>query len=183
MSFMLPIFTAIGSKAAVVSTGMSVAGSLIKGESQAQAYNYNAGIAAQNAQIAREQGEAAVQAQQRNAARRIGTMIANYGASGVQVDSGSPLDVLADSAAMATLDSLTIRYNYALKAAGFENQAALDRAAAKSSRTSGYFNAIGAGLSGYAGMKSMGFGAGSTSIPAFGNAGGADTMSAVSNLA
>ena len=168
---------------AIAAIAAKAIGSIVQGESQAQAYNYNAGIAAQNAQIARAQGEAAVQAQQRNAARRIGTMIANYGASGVQTDAGSPLDVLADSAAMATLDSLTIRYNYALKAAGFESQAALDRNAAKSARTSGYFNAIGAGLSGYAGMKSMGFGAGSTSIPAFGNAGGADTMSAVSNLA
>lgn len=116
-------------------------GSLVRGESQAVGYEYRAAIARQNAVIAQQQGVAAVEAQQRMAARRIGSMVANYGASGVQTDAGSPLDVLADSAAMATLDKLTLEYNYKLRAMGFEQQAATDLMGAKAARTSGYINA------------------------------------------
>lgn len=133
----------------VAAAGTQAVGSLIQGESQAQASEFNAAIARQNAQIAQQQGAAAVQAQQRDAARRIGSMVANYGASGVQVDSGSPVDVLADSAAMATLDRLTLQYNYALKAAGFENQAKVDDMNATTSRTSGLFGAASAGMKAY----------------------------------
>lgn len=124
-------------------------GSLIQGESQAQSSEYNAAIARQNAVIAQQQGEAASQAQQRDSARQIGRMKAAYGASGVQLDSGSPLDVLADSAAMATLDNLTVKYNYALKAAGLQSQAAIDDMQAGTSRTSGVLGAGASALKGY----------------------------------
>lgn len=132
---------AAGSSLLSTSTALSAAGALLQGESQAQSAEYNAAIAKQNATIAQQQGVAAAQAQQRDAARKIGAMVANYGASGVQSDSGSPLDVLADSAAMATLDNLTIKYNYALRSAGFESQATLGNMQAQSARTSALFNA------------------------------------------
>lgn len=116
-------------------------GSLYEGEAAAQAQEYNASIARRNADIAQQQSAAAVQAQQRSASRAMGAIKANYGASGVQMDGGSPLDVLADSVTMATLDKLTIEYNYALKAQGLQQQANLSEMAAKTARTSSYFNA------------------------------------------
>lgn len=119
-------------------------GSLYEGEASAQSQEYNASIARQNAVIAQQQGAAAVQAQQRNAARAIGSVTANYGASGVRMDSGSPLDVLADSVAMATLDKLTIEYNYALRAQGYQQQANLNQMGAETARTSSYFKAAAA---------------------------------------
>lgn len=116
-------------------------GQLVAGQGQAMAQEYNASIARQNAVIAKQQGEAAAEAQSRNAQRTIGSAIAAYGASGVQGGDGSPVDVLADSARMASLDNLTIKYNYALKAQGYNNQASLDDAAAGYARTSSYLKA------------------------------------------
>lgn len=116
-------------------------GSIYAGQASGAAADFNADIALQNAAIARQQSAAAVQAQQRDSQRQIGHMTAQYGASGVQSDSGSPLDVLAESARMATLDSLTLKYNYDLRALGAESQAMLGRMEAKTARTSGYINA------------------------------------------
>jgi hypothetical protein len=122
---------------------MSFFGKLIEGENKAIAYEYNAKVAQQNAEISRQQGVAAVEAQQRQAARAIGSAMAAYGASGVQMDVGSPVDVLVDSARMAELDKLTTQYNYALRAIGYEAQGKLDLLGAKSARTSALFQAFG----------------------------------------
>ena len=120
---------------------LSSMGSLAKGEANAQAAEYNQAIAKQNADIANQQGEAAMQSQQRSAARTMGAMRANYGASGVQSDSGSAMDVWADSARMATLDMLTIKYNSDLKAQGFTQQSKIMGMAADNARTASYYEA------------------------------------------
>lgn len=136
----------------------------------AAAATFNAQIAEQNAAIQREQEKTAVEAQQRTAARVMGSIVAGYGASGVQSDNGSPMDVLADSARTAELDKLTIQYNYELKARDYENQAALDRmnaangmaasttyaSSAGNYSTAGTLNAVGAGLTGLANIMRMG---------------------------
>lgn len=128
---------------------MRAVGSLLEGESKAHAADYNAQVAIQNSRLAAAQGQAAVEAQQRDAARKIGAAVANYGASGVQVDSGSPLDVLADSARMSELDRLTIQYNASLKAMGYDLQARMSQLESRSARTSAVLNAVGAGVQGY----------------------------------
>lgn len=122
---------------------MSFFGKLIEGENKAIAYEYNAKVARQNAVIARQQGVAAVEAQQRQAARAIGSAMASYGASGVQMDVGSPVDVLVDSARMAELDKLTTRYNYELKARGYEADSKLNLMEGRAARTSSLFGALG----------------------------------------
>ena len=137
-------------------------GSILQGEGAATAAEYNATIARQNAAIAAQQGEAAAQAQGRNAERHIGSMVAAYGASGVEGSSGSAMDVLADSARMSTLDNLTLKYNYALKGLGYENAAKLDDTNAAYSRTAGLLGAAGAGASNYS--KYAGWGSESTPI-------------------
>lgn len=141
----------------VVSTVMSVAGSAIQGSAQAGAARYNAQIASQNAAIAEQQGEAAVQAVDRNARRKIGSMIANFGASGIDQTTGSATDVLADSVRMATLDKLTTKYNYALRAQGYRNQSSLDNANANNAETAMVFN-MGAKAAGSWGSKIPTFG-------------------------
>ena len=125
-------------------------GSLLAGQAQAAAYEAKARLAQVNANIARQQGAAAADSQRRIAARQMGSMVANYGASGVQTDSGSPVDVLADSAAMATLDNLTIKYNAELKALGYQVESSMDLASAENARTSAVLNAAASGLSAYA---------------------------------
>ena len=134
---------------AAVGATVNAVGAIRQGQAAGAAADYNAKIASQNAQIADAQGEAAAQAQQRDAQRRMGAAVAAYGASGVQMSDGSPADVLADSARMAELDKLTTKYNYKLRALGHSNQAALDSASASNYRSSGYVSAAGSLLSGY----------------------------------
>lgn len=126
---------------AVASAAMSAAGAEQQGESTAAAARYNAQIAEQNATVATQQGVAAGEAQDRAARMKIGSMVANYGASGVDGTSGSPMDVLAESARMAALDNLTTKYNYALRARGYKNQAGLEEANAKNALIAGDINA------------------------------------------
>lgn len=132
-----------------VAAGAQVVGALTQSSAQAGAARYNAQVAQQNAAIALDQGNAAAAAQNREARRKIGAAIASYGASGVDGSSGSPMDVLADSVRAATLDNLTVQYNYKLKALGYENQATLDKASAKNYETAGVLNAVGSAAKGF----------------------------------
>lgn len=97
-----------------------------QGEAQAQAAEYNRNIDLQNAVYARFQGQQAADAQARSAAQTIATGRMGYAASGVTLDSGSAMDVLADSTRMATLDNLNLKFNAELQAKSYEAQASLE---------------------------------------------------------
>jgi len=105
-----------------------------QGEAQAQAAEYNRDVNLTNAVYARFQGEQAAEAQSRSAARTIASGRMSYAASGVTMDSGSAMDVLADSTRMATLDNLNIKFNAEMQAKSFEAQAALEDQNARNSR-------------------------------------------------
>ena len=149
----------------IASAAISAAGAIKMSQAQATAARYNAQVNEQNAQIAEAQGAAAAEAQSREAQRRIGAAVAQYGAAGVDLSTGSPADVLAESVRNATLDNLTLKYNYKLRALGFRNQANLDYMSADASRQAGYFSAAGA-LVGGAAKVYGGYGGGSS--PTFG---------------
>ena len=137
---------------------VSAVGAIRKGQAEAGAANYNAAIMRQNADVAMSQSDAADQMLSRRAEGVQGAAIAAYGASGVTSDSGSAVDVLASSARNASLDQLTSRYNYKLKALGFLDQAGLDSANAQNSMQAGYLNATSSILRGASSMYSMGGG-------------------------
>lgn len=124
----------------VASTAFSVYGAIQSANAEASAAKYNAKVADQNANIARQQAAADEDRQRRIAAKTMGGIRANYGASGVTLE-GSPLDVIEESAANAKLDELNIRYNGELQAMGFQNTANLDRSRAANAKTSGYLTA------------------------------------------
>lgn len=136
---------------------MSFFGNIIQGQGQKLAADYNATIARQNAEIATQQGVAASEAQQRDAARKIGAATAAYGASGVSGDSASATDVLAESARNATLDNLTLKYNYALKSQGLRNQAQLSETEGEYASTASILNAASGGMKDYETAKGMGW--------------------------
>lgn len=144
----------------VAATAVSAVGAVRASQAQAAAANYNAQLAEQNAQVATAQGAAAAEAHDRDTRRKIGSAIASYGASGVQVDTGSPTDVLADSARAASLDNLTIKYNAKLRAMGLQAQAELSRTNADNSLQAGQINATSAVLSG----ASKAYGTGGVSL-------------------
>lgn len=163
---------------AVASTIMTAVGAIHQAQAQAGAAEYNAQIAQQNSQIADAQSAAASDAQQRDSQRKIGAAMAAYGASGVQMSEGSPADVLAESARMATLDNLTLKYNYKLRGLGYQNQAALDYSNASNYRMAGQLGATAAllgGASKAAGYMTFGTpGGGGVNDGSWGRGGGAD---------
>ena len=122
---------------------ITAVGAIKQGAAAETAGEYNAAISTQNAGIAQQQGEIAVQQQQREGAQRIGSATAQYGASGLDVGQGSPLDVLRSSAEQSSLDASTIKYNYALKGMGYAQTAASELMAGETAKTSSYYTAAG----------------------------------------
>lgn len=152
----------IGTIASVVGTGMSVFGALQSGKAASQSAKYNAAVATNNQEIANQNARYAAQEGEVNAARKqqetrakIGGVLAEQGASGVDVNSGSAVDTRASASEVGAEDALTIRSNAARQAYGYQTQATnygaeaeLDKSKAKSSATSGYINAGSTFLSG-----------------------------------
>ena len=147
---------------------VSAVGAIKQGQAQAAAANYNAELAQQNANSITQQGQAASEAQQHDTMRKMGAAVAAYGASGVEGDTGSPTDVLADNVRTATLNNLTLQYDYKLKALGFQDKVGLDQANASNSISGSYLSAAGSLLNGGSKAASMGglkFGGGGDGTP------------------
>jgi hypothetical protein len=130
-----------------VSTGIGIVGHLAQGSAEGKAADYNATIARRNEQIAIEQGNLDAENQRRKAIMTMGAARSLYGASGVTGE-GSPIDVLANSAANAEIDNQTIKYKARLRALGYQDTADLDSASASAARSNGYSDAIGTLLGG-----------------------------------
>lgn len=138
---------------AAVGTVVSAVGAIQQGQAQASADKYNASVADQNSVAVQQQAQSAALIQQEQAKKSIGAATAGYGASGVTMD-GSPMDVLANSASVAERDRQTIMYKGQLQAAGYQDQADLDRASATNSLNQSYMKATGILVSG--GAKAYG---------------------------
>lgn len=151
--------------ATVAAAAISAVGAVRSAQAQSAAADYNSKVASLNAQAATQQGEAAAEAQQRDSQRRIGTALASYGASGVETDTGSPADVLSQSARDATLDNLTIKYNAKMRAMGYQMQSSLDSANASNSASAGVLSGTAALLSGGSSAYRMYSGGGATGTP------------------
>lgn len=119
----------LGQTLATVGGLTGALGAYQNGQAQSQAANYNAAAAASEA-ASRER------AQREEAERRRGSIVAQLGKSGATV-AGTPLMVLAESAANAEIDALNTRYGGAM-------QQSLYGATGRNARRAG---AIGAGAS------------------------------------
>lgn len=124
-------WAAIGTAASVAGGAVGATGALAKGSSDKAMYGYQAGvallnqnIAKQNAAYTRDVGENAAFISGRKTQATIGTEKVDQSASGLDVNSGSALDVRKSTAAVGGIDQATIRQNYAKKAYGFEVEAA-----------------------------------------------------------
>lgn len=149
-----------------------------QGEAAAQASEFNRNVDLQNAVYARFQGQQAADAQARSSAQTIASGRMSYGASGVTLDSGSAMDVLADSTRMATLDNLNLKFNAELQAKSYEMQASLEdqnatntrkatETAVQAARARAQAQQISA-LTGMRGASSSMFGSLTSMIPNFG---------------
>lgn len=147
--------TMIATGATVASTAIGAMGAIQQGNAAKAAGNYNAQVAAQNAQIATQnanytaaQGEQNVAAAGAETRAKVAAITANQGASGVDINSGSAVDVRQSEAKLGMLNALNVRsqavrqaYGLQTDAAGYTAQSQLDKANAKASKTAGYLSA------------------------------------------
>lgn len=136
----------------------SAIGAFVGGESQQQMFNYQAGVAKLNAQIANQNANYAEQVGELQATQAgikggqvSGQIKAAQSASGLDVNSGSAKAVQTSQAQLNRVDQTTIMsnaaktaYNYRVEGVQYGAQAQLDTLAGKNARTAGM---IGAGAS------------------------------------
>lgn len=139
---------AIAAVSSIASSAESAKGAKEQAAAQSAAAGYNAQIAAQNSQLAGAEGEAKVAQSQATTRARIGATLASQGASGIDVNTGSNVNVRESEAKLGTLDALTIRSNAAREAYGYAAQNQLDVSEAKNSQTAGDINATASVLGG-----------------------------------
>jgi hypothetical protein len=115
---------------AAAGTAMSAAGQGQKAAAEAGQANYlsqvarnNQTVAQRNALLARQQGEVDAQKQQLKTAGLEGAQRTALASQGGDINSGSPLDILGDTARAGYTDVATIRNNAANKAYNYEIQA------------------------------------------------------------
>ncbi|HEX9613596.1 MAG TPA: hypothetical protein VGA05_08280 [Candidatus Bathyarchaeia archaeon] len=169
----------IGSSAAGGITG--AIGSIFGGEAKSEMYTYQAGIAAMNAKIAKQNADyetslGEVQAQQLGMKTRaqIGETRAIQGASGLDLNSGSNLEVRVSEAELGVQDQAMIRSNAARRAYGQEIIAAqetaqsnLDMMAASNAKTEGFIGAASSILGAGGSVSSKWLQAGQMGVPGF----------------
>lgn len=148
--------------ASTASAGIAAVGAIRQGQAQAQAAQYQAQVARNNAIIANQNSEAAIAAGNSQAitselrtAQLAGRQRAALAASGIDPNSGSALDIQRDTAETGALDALTIRNNAARQAYGYQvagvsdnAQAQLDQSTAANDTSASYLNAGGSIIGG-----------------------------------
>ena len=137
------------------SAAVSAGGAIMGGIAQQDQANYQATVAKYDAQTANANASNDALTQFKQSQMQIGAMRAGYGASGVEQSSGSPLDVLQQSARDAELDRQTIIYKGKLRAWDFNEQAQLDKYQGQLAADSSYFGAASALLKGGASAYQM----------------------------
>ncbi len=117
------------------STGLGVAGTLFQGKAQADAARARASIAQQQAADALERGERAADKSDERTQGLIGAQRAGFAASGVATDSGTPLSVQGNTAALGEQDRLTILDNAEREATAFRNESSFAKSEAANAIT------------------------------------------------
>jgi uncharacterized protein involved in type VI secretion and phage assembly len=130
----------MGTTTALLATGLTAFGQIQQGQQQAQAASYNAAVARQKAQAARQAGELEAEKIRKQKERLTGRQKALYAKAGVTF-SGSPMEVMIDSATDAEMDALITEYNYSVEASQAESQAQISNWRAKTYRSSSWTRA------------------------------------------
>lgn len=148
--------------ASIGSAAMGTIGAIQQGQQQSAMFKYQAQVDKNNAILADRQAEDALaRGQEEERKHRIkvglfkGQQINAFAANGVTVDSGTPLDVLGDTAEAGELEALTIRNNaareawgYRVQGANYRSSAGMNSAGAQNAITSGYTSAFTTALAG-----------------------------------
>lgn len=133
----------------------SALGSIFQGQSQQQMYNYQAGVARLNQQIAEQNAVYAEQVGEQQAtqaglqgAQRLGQIKVAQASSGLDIRSGSAAQVQQSQKLVTAMDLATIRsnaaktaYNYRVTGVQYGAQAGLDTVSGQNAMTSGFIGA------------------------------------------
>lgn len=125
---------------AIIGVASSAYGSYREGQDAAEASKYNARIAQEEAVLTEQAGALDASRQRKQISRLIGTQKALSAGSGIEL-TGSPLDVMINTAAEGELDAQILEYNTKVQASRFRSQSARDLELAGVSRTSGALKA------------------------------------------
>ena len=124
----------------LIGAAVGAAGAIAAGQAEANAAEFNADMAQQQAERERDIAARDAKDYQRRNSRLLATARARRAGSGV-TSQGSPLMVDEATAAEIELGVQDILAGGAASAYGYQQQAALSRARARSARTAGYLNA------------------------------------------
>lgn len=126
----------------VAGTGMKVAGSLSEGRSRAAAHAYQAKVAEFNAQMAEREGVIESHTMGLKTRAKLGGIKAKQAAAGVDVNTGTAVEVQAAQRQLGALDALTIRSNAARRAYGYRLNKGMSEAASADARRAGRLGTI-----------------------------------------
>lgn len=125
-------WAAIGTAASIAGGAVAAGGALAKGSADKNMYQYQAGvaklnqdIAKQNAAYTREAGESAAYISGRKTMETIGRQKTAQSVSGIDVNSGTNTRIRETTTDLGRIDQATIRQNYARKAYGHEVEATI----------------------------------------------------------
>lgn len=131
---------------AALGFGMQAIGSMNQTQDQIWQLGQEAELAGINAQMARDAGRYNAMRQELETNQIVGSQTANFGASGIDLESGNVLDALRQTAVNAELDRQSILRGAELEARQAEYRGAMARIGQKNARTAGLFNLGGIGL-------------------------------------
>lgn len=118
---------AFGAMTSVMGGMQQASAAQASGDAQAAAYNYNAQIAENNAIVAKQTAAADAAQQHRVNSAQHGKLITQIISSGVALDTGTPLLILAEDAGQGELEKQKILYKGETQALNYRNEATLQR--------------------------------------------------------
>lgn len=164
----LPVLGIASLALGAVGTGISAIGAMQSASATAAASRYQAQVAANNATIAQqyatsatEAGEAKAEATSLENRQKLGQIGAAQAASGLDVDTGSPVDVRSTQRAIGQLNVENVlqqgqqtAYGYRVQGTNYQAQSGLLQSEAGQAETAGTLNVAGSLVSGASNLGS-----------------------------
>lgn len=132
-----------------VGAGVSALSSISAGNYANNIGQFNQASLNDQAKARIEAGKVEEQKARINVSKFKGQQKASYGASGVEISTGSPVNVITDTAALGELDALTIKANASADAYNLHVKGVSAAAQGKLAKQQGYGNAAGTLLTTY----------------------------------
>jgi hypothetical protein len=140
MGFETSTYLAIGAIGSALGTGISVMSQIQQGSQQKRWAEYNAAVAERDAEVAKQNAEYEAGLKRKETERLLGRQRALYGKAGVVLE-GSPLLLMAETAAEGELDALMIERGGRLQSERYRTEATISNLKGKAAQRAGYYGA------------------------------------------